>query len=142
MAKAKNGDKVKVHYTGKLKDGRVFDSSENREPLEFTLGEGQLIPGFEQAVVGMSPGESKKVDIPCDKAYGPHEQDLVINMDRSQIPDNVELEIGRQLQFRQDTGQIYTFTVTEFDDSSVELDANHPLSGEDLVFEIELVEIA
>jgi peptidylprolyl isomerase len=141
MGQAKEGDTVKVHYTGKLDDGTVFDSSAEREPLEFTIGEGMVIPGFEEAVVGMNPGESKTATIVSDEAYGDHRPDMVIEVTRSQFPANIEPVVGQQLQLRQSDGQTFVVRVIEVDEDSVILDANHPLAGEDLTFDIQLVEI-
>ena len=140
-AQAKDGDTVKVHYTGKLEDGTVFDTSIERDPLQFTIGEGQLIPGFEQAVVGMSPGESKTVEIPADEAYGPYREELVMVVDRDQLPEDLQPEVGQQLQIRQPDGQTILVKVIDVSESSVTLDANHPLAGKDLTFDIELVEV-
>lgn len=142
MVQAKSGDTVKIHYTGRLEDGTVFDSSANREPLEFTLNGGQVIPGFEQAVLGMSPGESKTEKIPMDQAYGPHRSEMVLEVNREQMPPELQPEVGQQLQVQQPDGQTIPVFVTEVTDSTVTLDANHPLAGEDLTFDIELVEIA
>lgn len=141
MTQAKPGDTVKIHYTGKLDDGTVFDSSVNREPLEFTLNAGQVIPGFDQAVLGMTPGESKTETIPMDQAYGPHRPEMVLQVDRQQMPPNLEPEVGQQLQVQSPQGQAIPVMITEVTDSKITLDANHPLAGEDLTFEIELVEI-
>ncbi|MBW4419061.1 MAG: peptidylprolyl isomerase [Myxacorys californica WJT36-NPBG1] len=141
MAQAKLGDMVKVHYTGKLDDGTVFDSSTDGSPLEFTIGSGQIIPGFEQAVVGMSPGDSKTELIPVDQAYGPHREDMVVIVDRAQMPGDLEPEIGQQLQIQQPTGQPIPVVVTEVSEADITLDANHPLAGEDLTFDIQLVDI-
>lgn len=142
MVQAKPGDTVKIHYTGKLDDGTVFDSSVNREPLEFTLSGGQVIPGFDEAVLGMSPGESKTQKIPMDQAYGPHRDEMVLEISRQQIPPDLEPEVGQQLQVQQENGQAIPVFVTEVTESKVTLDANHPLAGEDLTFDIQLVEIA
>ena len=141
MAQAKNSDTVKVHYTGKLEDGSVFDSSINHDPLEFTIGEGQVIPGFEEAVLGMDLNETKTVTIPEDKAYGPYHKDLVAEVDRSQLPADLEPEIGQQLEGRQPDGQVIVATVIGVSESNVTLDANHPLAGKNLTFEIQLVAI-
>ncbi len=141
MAKAKVGDTVRVHYIGTLDDGTVFDSSMGREPLEFTLGENEVIPGFEEAVIGMEPGERKSITIPSDEAYGPYYEDMVLTVDRSEFPPDLELEVGQRLQVRQADGYVFAVTVTEITDDEVTLDANHPLAGEDLTFAIELVEI-
>ncbi|MFO0754458.1 MAG: peptidylprolyl isomerase [Thermodesulfovibrionales bacterium] len=139
MEKAHDGDRVKVHYTGRLSDGTVFDSSEGCEPLAFTLGEGHLIQGFESAVAGMSVGEKKTVIIPAGEAYGPRRDDLVVRVERSQVPRDIDLEVGMGLQIKQNGGAIQV-VVTEMDENGVTLDANHPLSGQDLTFDIQLVE--
>jgi peptidylprolyl isomerase len=140
-AKAKEGDTVKVHYTGKLKDKRIFDSSQDAEPLELTVGAGQVIPGFEKAVVGMSVGDSKTVEIAAVEAYGPHRDELVVEIERERVPENISLEVGQPLVLRQEEGPPIRVTVTDMSDQSVTLDANHPLAGEDLTFEVQLVEI-
>lgn len=141
MSIAKQGDTVKVHYTGKLKDGSVFDSSANREPLEFTLGSGNMIPGFEQAVLGMDSGDKKTAEIPVDQAYGEKREDMIISVPRENVPGDIQPEVGQQLAIQQQGGQQVPVTVTEVTDEKVVLDANHPLAGKDLVFEIELVEV-
>jgi peptidylprolyl isomerase len=141
MAQAKHGDTVKVQYTGKLEDGTVFDTSIDRDPLQFTVGEGQLIPGFEQAVAGMNPGESKTTKVPADKAYGPHRKEMAHAVDRNQFPAHLKPEVGQRLQLRQADGRTMVVTVTDVSESSVTLDANHPLAGEDLTFDIRLIEI-
>lgn len=141
MAQATSGDTVKVHYTGRLKDGTVFDSSEGRDPLEFKLGEGSVIPGFERAVEGLSPGESATVNIAPEDAYGPRHEDRVQVVERSGIPDEIELEIGIQLAATSPDGEQLIVTVTEIADDTVTIDANHPLAGHELVFDLELVEI-
>ncbi len=141
MTQAKLGDTVKVNYTGKLQDGTVFDSSVNRDPLQFSLGEGQVIAGFEEAVVGMSPGDSKSVTIPSEQAYGPYQDELVIVVDEKQMPSDLSVEVGQQLQMRHSSGQAVPVMVTNVTDDKVTLDANHPLAGKDLTFEIELVTI-
>ncbi|NJL35393.1 MAG: peptidylprolyl isomerase [Leptolyngbyaceae cyanobacterium SM1_4_3] len=142
MTHAKQGDTVKVHYTGKLEDGTVFDSSVNREPLEFAIGTGSLIPGFERAVIGMTPGESKTEHIVAEQAYGEHREDMVLVVDRQQMPEDMQVGVGQQLQIRQQTGQTIPVVVTDVSDSQITLDANHPLAGEDLTFDIQLLEIA
>lgn len=142
MTQAKVGDTVRVHYTGKLVDGTVFDSSSNRDPLEFAIGSGGIIPGFEQAVIGMNPGDSKTTHIPADQAYGPHRQEMVLVVEREQIPPDIEIQVGQQLQLRQENGYALPVIVTEVEEAQVTLDANHPLAGEDLIFDIQLVEIA
>ncbi|HEY9890460.1 MAG TPA: peptidylprolyl isomerase [Candidatus Sericytochromatia bacterium] len=141
MVQAKPGDTVKIHYTGRLEDGTVFDSSSDREPLEFTINQGQVIPGFEEAVLGMTPGESKTEKIPMDQAYGPHREEMVLEVSREQIPPDLNPEVGQQLQIQQANGQSVPVFVTDVTDAQVTLDANHPLAGEDLTFDIQLVEI-
>jgi peptidylprolyl isomerase len=141
MAQAQQGDKVKVHYTGKFDDGTVFDSSEGSQPLEFTIGEGQVIPGFEKAVVGMNPGDKKTEKIPADDAYGPYMQEMVLKVDRQQVPPDLNPQVGDQLAIQSPEGHPIPVIITDVDDSTVTLDANHPLAGQDLTFEIELVEI-
>ncbi len=141
MAQAKVGDTVKVHYTGKLDDGTIFDSSINNEPLQFTIGEGSIIPGFEQAVIGMLPGDAKTELIPVDMAYGPYMEEMTVTVDREQMPTDVEPEVGQQLQIQQPTGQVIPVIITEISDATITLDANHPLAGEELTFDIQLVEI-
>jgi peptidylprolyl isomerase len=138
---AKSGDTVKVHYTGKLTDGTLFDSSINGEPLEFTIGAGNIIPGFEQAVLGMAPGESKTAVIPSEQAYGNYQAEMAMVIDRQQMPNEIEAEIGQQLQIQQPNGELVPVVITEVSDTSITLDANHPLAGEALTFEIELVSI-
>ncbi len=142
MSKVKDGDTVKVHYTGKLtEDGTVFDSSEEREPLEFTLGEGQLIPGFEEAVIGMEVGENTTVDITSEDAYGERREDLELEVSKSDLPDNIDPQVGMQLQMQQqENGQAIPVQITDVEEEYVKLDANHPLAGKDLTFEIELIE--
>ncbi|MCG3111882.1 MAG: peptidylprolyl isomerase [Candidatus Manganitrophus sp.] len=142
MAQAKRGNAVKVHYVGKFEDGTVFDTSREREPLPFTIGEGEVIPGFEEAVVGMNPGESKKVVIPAENAYGPRHEEMVLVVDRQNLPEGVDPQVGQQYQIPQSDGQSIVVTVTDASDSSVTLDGNHPLAGRELTFEIELLEVA
>lgn len=138
---AKSGDTVKVHYTGTLDDGTQFDSSAGREPLQFKLGGGQIIPGFEEAVLGMSPGDSVTKIIPADQAYGPHREEMVLIVDRDAFPENITPTPGQQLEVRQSDDRTIDVVVTKVTAENVTLDANHPLAGQDLTFEIELVEI-
>ena len=140
-AQAKNGNTVQVNYTGKLADGTVFDTSIGREPLEFTLGAGQMITGFEKAVFGMKVGEKKTVTIPADEAYGPHLDEQVAEIPREKLPSDVTPEVGQQLVMRQADGREILATITEVSDETVTIDANHHLAGKDLTFEIELVKI-
>ena len=141
MAQAKQGDTVQVYYTGKLLAGDIFDTVANRNFVQFTIGEGQIFPGFEKAVVGMKPGESKTLTIATDKAYGPYRNEMVHVVDRNQLPADLKPEIGQQLEIRKGDGETNTARVTDVSESSVTLDANHPLAGQDLVFDIELTEI-
>ena len=141
IQQAKIGDTVKVHYTGRLQDGTVFDTSVGSEPLEFTLGQGQVTPGFEQAVIGMQVGESKTVTIPVDQAYGPRRDDMVLEVERDKLPEDLEPQVGMQLQMNQGDGGIMIVTITEVSETTIKIDANHPLAGQDLTFDIELVEI-
>ena len=142
MAQAKTGDTVKVHYTGKLKDGTVFDTSADREPLEFKIGERKLIPDFEEAVVGMEPGDSKSIEIAAENAYGAHNKDMVMVVERKDIPEGLDPQVNQRLQVQQQSGQSFVVTVTEVSEASITLDGNHPLAGKDLTFDIQLTEIA
>lgn len=139
--KVKKGDKIRVHYTGKLKDGKEFDSSLNREPLEFEVGAGNVIAGFENAVMDLKPGEKKTVTIPPDKAYGDRDEKLFVEMPKKSVPEGVNPEVGMRLQLVNAQGQAVPVVVTEILEDTVRLDANHPLAGETLVFDIEVVEI-
>lgn len=141
MGEAKQGDRVRVHYTGRLDDESQFDSSSGGDPLEFTVGEGSVIPGFEAAVVGMSPGDQVEMRIPTADAYGERREDLILTVDRSQLPPSLDPGIGEQLNMQTSEGQQFVVTVQGKDEESVTLDANHPLAGENLTFQIELVEI-
>lgn len=141
MAEAQLGDMVKVHYTGRLADGTTFDTSRQREPLEFTLGEGEIIPGFEQAVLGMAPGESKTTTIAADQAYGSHRPDRVIEVERHHLPPDLQPELGHQLNLTRPDGTTITVMITALTEAQVTLDANHPLAGKDLIFDIMLMEI-
>ena len=142
MTQAKTGHTVKVHYTGTLDDGTTFDTSAEREPLEFTLGDKQMIPGFENAVIGMAVDESKTFKIPSDQAYGPHHDDRMIEIGRDQVPADMTIEVGQQLELAGQDGGRVIVVVKELTDEKVTIDANHPLAGQDLNFEIKLVEIA
>ena len=143
MAPAANGDTVKIHYTGTLDDGYKFDSSyDHLEHLEFTFGRGEMIRGFEQAVVGMEPGETKIVRIASNQAYGRHNPEKVIQVSRSKMPEGLEQEIGMRVQGSMPDGQTVEFTIVSLTESEVTLDGNHSLAGKDLTFDIELLEIA
>jgi peptidylprolyl isomerase len=141
MIQAKSGDIVKIHYTGKFDDGTEFATSINDDPLQFTIGEGQVIPGLEQAVTGMSPGEAKTAEILAEQAYGPYQEDKVVKVSRDQFPPHLKLEIGTVLRMRKAGGEKIRRIVTTVSETSVTLDANHPLAGEDLTFDLELIEI-
>ncbi len=141
MEQAKEGDIVRVHYTGKLTNGEQFDSSDGREPLEFTVGAGQMIKGFDHAMPGMSVGEKKTINILPEDAYGLKDEQSVIEFPKSNIPAEMKLDVGMQLQLRNEEGQPFPVTVAEIKDDVVVLDANHSLAGKELVFDIELIEI-
>ena len=141
MQQAQEGDKVKVHYHGTLRSGEIFDSSQGREPLEFTVGSGQVIKGFDEGVKGMSIGEKKTVEIPVEDAYGEKSQELIIEFPKSQFPTDMNPEVGQQLMRSNGSGQSFPVTIKEVKEDAVLLDANHPLAGQDLIFNIELVEI-
>lgn len=142
MSKAKPGDIVKIHYTGTLNDGTEFDSSNGREPLQFTIGSGQVIPGFENAVEGMAVGDSKSVNIPPEQAYGPRHQQMIQDVPMSALPDDLEPKEGMALQAKGQDGKVINLTVTSVQKDSITVDGNHPLAGQALNFDIELVDIA
>jgi len=141
MAQVEDGDTVEVHYTGKLEDGTVFDTTANRDPLQFRIGEGQIIPRVERALIGMEPGESKVINVPANEAYGPHHEELVLTVGRDIFPEDAQPEVGRQFMIRQPDSQTIVAMVTDVTESSVTLDANHSLAGKDLIFDIQLLEI-
>lgn len=141
MAQVKAGDKVRMHYTGTLDDGTTFDSSSGRDPLEFTVGSGEIIPGLDNAVPGMEPGQSKKVTVPADEAYGAHDPARAQSVPRDQIPEHIPTEVGTQLQLQTPDGQTVPVVISDVSDAEVTLDANHPLAGKALTFDVELVEI-
>lgn len=141
MTKAKHGDTVRINYSGRLADGTEFDSSVGREPLQFTLGEGQVIRGLEEHVEGMEPGVKDTVTIPCEAAYGPHRPEAIQAVDRAHVPDGIDLQVGTRLQARSADGGMFPITVVEIEEDTVKVDANHPLAGQDLTFDVELVEI-
>lgn len=142
MTEVKTGDTVRIHYTGTLPDGTEFDSSKGREPLEFEVGSGQIIPGLDAELPGMSVGEEKTVTVPCEQAYGPVNPEMRQAVPREGIPEDIPLDLGTQLQMRTPDGQAMPVTVVEVTETEVTLDANHPLAGRDLVFQIELVAVA
>ncbi len=141
MSQAKKNDTVKVHYTGKLTSGEVFDSSRERDPLEFKVGSGQLIPGFDQAIEGMEVNEKKTINIPSEKAYGASNPDLIRNVSQEQLPEDIKPEIGQTLIASGPEGQETRLVIKEVHDEHIVVDANHPLAGKDLVFDLELVDI-
>jgi FKBP-type peptidyl-prolyl cis-trans isomerase 2 len=141
MQQVKSGDKVKVHYHGRLTDGQTFDKSEGREPLEFEVGSGMVIKGFDDGVTGMSVGDKKTISIPFNEAYGPKNPDMIIDMPKDRFPKDIELEIGMPLAMSDGQGQQFEVIVTQLKEESVVLDANHPLAGQDLIFDLELIEI-
>jgi peptidylprolyl isomerase len=142
MTQAKTGDMVSVHYTGKLKDGTVFDTSEGKQPFQFKIGEQSVIPGFEKGVVGLEVGESKTVEVPPDEGYGPWRKELALDVNKSEFPPNITPEVGKQLQMEQKDGRKVNVMITNVESDMVTLDANHPLAGKTLVFDIELVSIS
>lgn len=141
MTEAQTGDTVRINYAGRLTDGTSFDSSEGREPLQFTLGEGQVIRGLEAHVTGMTQGAKSTVTIPCDEAYGPHHPEAVQVLERAKVPAGIDIEVGTQLQAKTADGSMVPIRVVEIDEVSVKVDANHPLAGQDLIFDVELVEV-
>ncbi|CAJ1370067.1 MAG: peptidylprolyl isomerase [Roseibium album] len=142
MTEAKSGDTVQLHYKGTLDDGSVFDSSEGREPLEFTVGSGQIIPGLDREIAGMKVGDEKTVRIEPEDAYGPSDPAARQTVPRATIPANIPLEVGLQLQAQTENGQTMSVTVVEISDDEVVMDANHPLAGKALTFEIQLTGIS
>lgn len=141
MSEAKCGDTVKVHYTGKLKNGEIFASSREGEPIEFTLGTEKVIPGLEKAVIGMEAGETKTIIVPPEEAYGPRHEELVLDFKKNEFPNNIVFVVGEQLQIRQKDSDPIKVTVTDMDDDTVTLDGNHLLAGETLIFDILLVAV-
>lgn len=141
MSVASKGNAVKVHYTGRLNDGTVFDSSENRDPLQFTLGDGNMIKGFDAAVHGMQTGEEKSVTIPYLEAYGEKKDDMMMDIPKDQVPPHIQPEVGMELSLQNQAGQPVPVKVVHVDEEKITLDANHPLAGQDLIFDIKLVEI-
>ena len=141
MQQVKKGDKVKVHYHGRLNSGETFDKSEGREPLEFEVGSGNVIKGFDDGVTGMTVGDKKTINIPFDEAYGPRNPDMIIEMPKERFPKDMELEVGMPLGMSDGQGQQFQVVIMEIKDDVVLLDANHPLAGQDLTFDLELVEI-
>ena len=142
MTQAKDGDTVKVHYTGTLNDGTVFDTSVERDPLEFTIGEGRLIPGFENAIVGLEEGDSKQINIAAADAYGEYREELVADIERKQLPDDIEPQVGMVLQAKTESGELTNVMIKGVEGDAVTLDGNHPLAGQELNFDLKLVEVS
>lgn len=141
MTNAKTGDRVKVHYTGKLNDGNIFDSSVERDPLEFTIGENQVLPKFEDSVEGMEVGDKTKIQIPAEEAYGVRQENLVVQIPKQNLPSELTPEVGMRLQTQTKEGEVMIVKITDIGDNDITIDANHELADKDLHFEIELVEI-
>lgn len=141
MQQIKSGDTVKVHYHGKLTNGETFDTSEGRDPLQFTVGAGQVIKGFDDALINMTVGEKKTVQIPVEEAYGDRRDDMVVEYPRQEFPAEMNPEVGMQLNMSDNQGNNFPVVITEVQDELVILDANHPLAGKDLIFDLEVVEI-
>jgi peptidylprolyl isomerase len=141
MSKAKDGDTVKVHYTGKLNNGEVFDTSKEREPFEFKIGGQAVIPGFEKGVVGMGVGDTKTIEISPEDAYGEKKEELVVEVQKSELPEDITPSVGQRLQIKQQDGNPIVVTITDMNEDNITLDANHPLAGYTLFFDVELVEI-
>ncbi|MGC8750711.1 FKBP-type peptidyl-prolyl cis-trans isomerase [Hydrotalea sp.] len=142
MQQVKKGDTVKVHYHGRLEDGTTFDSSQGREPLEFEVGSGMVIAGFDEGVTGMQIGEKKTIHIPASEAYGPVQQEMIMEFPKNRFPADLTPEVGMQLNMSNGQGQNFPVVIVELKDEVVVLDANHPLAGKDLIFDLELVEIS
>lgn len=137
----KNGDKIKVHFTGTLEDGNIFDSSVNKKPLNFIVGSGQVIQGFDEAVIGMKLGQEKTIHINSDKAYGPKVKELIVNVEKEKFPQKLEIKINQQYKIPIEDGESMIVRVTNISENTIELDGNHPLAGKNLTFKITLVEI-
>lgn len=142
MSQAKDGDTVKVHYTGRLENGEVFGTTKDEEPLELTLGSGKIIPGFEKGIAGMEVGDTKTMTVPPGEAYGPRRKELIVDIKKTDLPEDITPAIGKQLQIRQKDDNPIEVAITDMDEDTVTLDANHPLAGNTLLFEVELLEIA
>lgn len=141
MAEAKRDSVVKLHYTGKLLDGTPFDTSRGREPLEFRLGADEVIAGFDRGVVGMSEGETKEFEVAASEAYGAHRAELVVEVPKSQLPEGLDVEVGHKLEVNQKSGEPAVVRVVKVEEGAITIDGNHPLAGEDLKFEVELLEV-
>ena len=142
MSKAKNGDKIRIHYTGKLEDGNVFDNSIERQPLEFIVGDGEVMTGIDKGVIGMEPGDTKTIEIPPEEAFGPKRKELVIEVPKSELPNQITPTLGQRLKMHDPDGDHIELIITDINEETITLDANHPLAGHTLFFDLELVEIA
>lgn len=141
MSQAKKGDTIKVHYTGRLDDGTIFDSSKDREPLEVTMGTGSVIPGFENGLEGMAVGDTKTINIPTEEAYGVARDEMISEVEKSEFPSDITPEVGLELQLTQPDDSIINVTVSKIEGDKITIDANHPLAGKELIFELEMTEI-
>jgi len=142
MTQVKNGDAVKIHFTGTLADKTIFDSSFDRDPLEFTIGSGHVFPGLEQGIIGMKSGDKKTITLPPEEAFGKKQQELIVNLEKSEFPQNTPFAVGLQLQIRGKDGFVADIRITDMTEDTVTVDANHPLAGETLIFDIELLDIS
>lgn len=142
MPKAKKGDTVKLHYTGYFEDGSAFDTTDGQAPVEFVIGSEDVIPGIDNAVIGMSPGETKSIEVSADDAYGPYNKNLAIKITKDELPEGFEPEVGQQFELDQPDDKVYLVTIIDIKDDEIVLDANHPLAGHDLRFDLELIDIA
>ncbi len=141
MTQAKENDTVKIHYTCKVTDGEVFESTHGKNPLQFTLGKDDILPEIVQAIIGMEPGESKTFDVSSEQAYGPHQPEMILEMPRNQLPDDLPMDIGQRLEFQRKAGGTQILTVVDANEETITFDGNHPLAGKDLTFQIELIEV-
>jgi peptidylprolyl isomerase len=142
MSQAQKGNTVRVHFTGKLDNGEVFDTSKGKNPMEFKIGEGTVIQGLEKAVIGMHEGETKTAKIPAEDAYGLYRKELVAEVEKDRLPDDIEPQVGQLLKVKQNNGEVFTVSISKIGDNNITLDANHPLAGKDLTFDLNLVELS
>lgn len=142
MSRVKDGDTVRVHYTGKLEDGQIFDSSRERQPIEFMVGSGNIIPGIEEAVISMESGDTKTIEIPSEEAFGPRQEELVVEIEKSKLPDHITPAMGQTLRMQHTNGTHTDLTIVDVSEERITLDGNHPLAGHKLIFDLELVDIA
>jgi peptidylprolyl isomerase len=142
MSRVKDGDTVRVHYTGKLEDGQIFDSSRERQPIEFMVGSGNIIPGIEEAVISMESGDTKTIEIPSEEAFGPRQEELVVEIEKSKLPDHITPAMGQTLRMQHGNGTHTDLMIVDVSEERITLDGNHPLAGHKLIFDLELVDIA